>query len=82
MPRITAWIALVLLTIITGCGDADRNAASEADGPGLMDTLNAGAYDGLSRQQIERRAEPVTASQAERLDLPTLDPDSAVPSPP
>lgn len=48
----------------------------------MTDTSNASAMDGLSTEQIERRAEPMTPHGAEHRGLPTLDPDSAPPSPP
>lgn len=77
----TAAVATLLSALAIGCGDpgAERDAAPP---PATIDTTNATAIDGLSREQIERRAEPIPPAQAERMGLPTVDPDSAPPSQP
>lgn len=83
MRTIAAAASLVFCTAAVGCGDGDRAPASEpASRSPASDTTNARALDGLSREQLDRRAEPMSPRKAERLGIPTLDPDSAPPSAP
>lgn len=83
MPLIRSVATLVLCTLLAACAEDRRTDTSEpAPGSGTTDTSNARAIDGLSRDQIERRAEPLSPQQAEKMGLPTLDPDSAIPSAP
>ena len=88
MQTNAAVAVFVLYTAVVGCGDGGRAPAAEptsrsptSQSP-TQDTNNAHALDGLSREQLDRRAEPMSPEKAERLGLPTLDPDSARPSAP
>lgn len=70
---------IAALVTLAGCGEPEPDAAV---GRATIDTTNVTAIDGLSAEQLQRRAEPVDVIEAERLGLPTLDPDSAPPSAP
>ena len=80
---LTQLVTVLMGFTLAGCGNGGRQADSEMGaGAATIDTSNASAMDGLSTEQIERRAEPMTPHGAEHRGLPTVDPDSAPPSPP
>jgi hypothetical protein len=79
--RHAAALATLLAALATACGAQDAETRTAAP-PATIDTTNATAIDGLSREQIDRRAEPVVPANAERIGIPTVDPDSAPPSQP
>ncbi|HEX7239555.1 MAG TPA: hypothetical protein VF263_04785 [Longimicrobiaceae bacterium] len=57
--------ALLGVLALAGCGGrgADKGAAAES---AAVDTTNAGALDGLSTQQIEAQAQPMSQEEAMR----------------
>lgn len=71
--------AIAAVVTLAACGERGPEGAV---GRATIDTTNVTAIDGLSAEQLKRRAEPVTAREAEQLGYPTLDPDSAPPPPP
>ena len=77
-------LAFLLSTFLVGCGGTEPAPPRAAEEP---------EYDGLSREQIELQAEPMTPAEAELLGIvdttiriePPMSPDSvpvAAPSPP
>lgn len=88
--RMGAVLTLALVAGYSSGGDEQAAPASATESAATlapradptMDTTNARAIDGLSRDQLERRAEPVKPEQAEQIGVPTPDPDSVVPSAP
>lgn len=83
---ITVLIGFTLAACGSGGGEADSEIGaapgSKIGAGAARDTTNASAFDGLSRKQVERRAEPITPREAEHRGLRTMNPDSAPPSPP
>lgn len=86
MRRIRALILVAGALTLASCNrdDDETRLRVEAD----RDTVNESALDGLSRQQVERQAEPMSPEQAEQLGVvdttihledPTINLDSILP---
>lgn len=75
------WAALLLVLGVGGCQDTVPERSAEP-------TRSSEEYEGLSREEIERRASSMTPEEAERLGIvdttiriePPMDPDSVLPS--
>ncbi len=75
-PSVPVVAILLSLVLSAGCGQPEQDAPP----PPLQDP----EYDGLSREEIEERASPMTPEEAERLGIvdttihiePPVNPDS------
>ncbi len=70
--------AVLALVVLSACGPAEQQVAEPP--------LREPEYDGLSREQIEEQASPMTPEEAERLGIidssihiePPINPDSFI----
>ncbi|MDP9348419.1 MAG: hypothetical protein M3P24_04650 [Gemmatimonadota bacterium] len=65
-PSALPLLAAGLLLAACGGGGEEKGPAAT---PAAMDTLNQQEIDGLSREQIRQRAEPMTQEQARALGI-------------
>ncbi|HEV2148235.1 MAG TPA: hypothetical protein VGR37_12595 [Longimicrobiaceae bacterium] len=65
--RLALLLVLPCVLLAAGCGrGGEGDAAADA---AAVDTTNPGALDGLSAEQIEARAQPLTPEEAARLGM-------------
>lgn len=60
--------AALLLALLAACGRGGEGEKGPPDAA-QMDTTNESPIDGLSREQIQRTAQPMTPEQAEALGI-------------
>jgi hypothetical protein len=64
--RLALLLALPCALLGAGCGGGEGETAADA---AVTDTTNRGALDGLSAEQIEARAQPLTPEEAARMGM-------------
>lgn len=64
------WTTALVVALVGGaCDRLDDRPAAAGVNPPVVDTTNRDPMDGLSRQQIERSAQPMSPAQAEQMGI-------------
>ncbi|HEX2189416.1 MAG TPA: hypothetical protein VHG51_10985 [Longimicrobiaceae bacterium] len=69
VPRRVPLLALACSLLAAGCSPGEDEAGARAAGAAEVDTTNQRALDGLSAEQMQEQARPLTPEQAEAMGM-------------